>query len=147
MVSVQALANTILKKSFDDKRAITPMKLQKLLYFVYKDFLQTTGKQLFSERFEVWQYGPVVDSVYHDFKAFGAQPITRFAKDAQGTVFVVKSSLTDVINSINKIWEKYKYYTGCELSRLTHQQNSAWSKAIEKRNHYLDDGDIKDEEY
>ena len=59
MVSALSVGNTILKRARNDGIDITPMKLQKMIYIVYKEYLKQTGRSLFPERFEVWKYGPV----------------------------------------------------------------------------------------
>lgn len=146
MVSVQALANTVLKKAFEEKRPVTPMKLQKLIYFIYADYLQTMDEPLLSERFEVWQYGPVLSSIYYEFQSFGANPITKFAKDANNVVYVVSSDCTDILASVNKVWEKYKFFSGIDLSKKTHLPEGAWYKAFQRHDSYLDNEDIKSEQ-
>ncbi len=40
---------------------VTPLKLQKLLYYCQGYALALTGKPLFPEPVEAWRYGPVVD--------------------------------------------------------------------------------------
>ena len=72
MVTSLCVANSILRRGFKEKRDITPMKLQKLMYFVFKKFYQETGERLFPERFEAWRYGPVIDNVYQVFKKYGS---------------------------------------------------------------------------
>jgi uncharacterized phage-associated protein len=59
---------------------VTSMKLQKLLYFACRDYLKKTGRELIPEKFAVWQYGPVLVSVYNQFQSFGSKPITEYAK-------------------------------------------------------------------
>jgi uncharacterized phage-associated protein len=146
MASVQALCNTILKKSFDEAITVTPMKLQKLLYFTYKEYLRRTGKKLFVEPFQVWQYGPVLGSVYDEFKTFRGNRITHFAKDATGNVFILDDTKISMpLQSLNVTWEKFKYYSGNELSELTHRPESAWQNARNKDLCVLLDEDIKNE--
>ena len=61
MVTALNISNNLLQRAFTDKISISPMKLQKLLYFTYKHYLKSTnGIPLFAERFEVWKYGPVL---------------------------------------------------------------------------------------
>ena len=87
------------------------MKLQKLIYFVYRQFLQDYGKQILSDNFLVWQYGPVLQSVYDEFKSFRANQITRFAKDAKNNVYIVNESINKELSSvITDVWDKYKQY-------------------------------------
>lgn len=146
MLNTQVIANTILKLAFEEDVQVTPMKLQKLIYFVYKDFLQTTGHKLFNEEFETWKYGPVLSSVYYEFSSFGANPITKFARDANENVGIIDlKSDSDVTTSILKTWEMYNKYSGIELSKLTHIKDSAWSKAKENENRTLKDEDIANE--
>lgn len=144
MISGQALCNTILKKSFDENIPVSPMKLQKLIYFIYRDYLQKTGAPLFTEEFQTWQYGPVLRSVYDEFKTFKAKPITRFAKTANDEVYVINESVDPALGaSINSVWNRYKYQDGIALSRITHREGSAWRIAFESGKGTLQDDDIR----
>ena len=146
-VPVQAVCNTILKKSFTEKITVTPMKLQKLLYFIYRDFLQKYDCDLFSENFEVWTYGPVLSSVYDEFKSFKASRITKFAKNADGSASIIAEdgNAKEIIEIIDSVWERYKTYTGIELSNLTHRPDSAGYKAHRKGDSILNKTDIRDD--
>jgi uncharacterized phage-associated protein len=55
---------------------ITPMKLQKLVYFAHGWCLALADKPLINEKIEAWQYGPVVSSLYREFKKYGNEGIT-----------------------------------------------------------------------
>ncbi len=146
MVSAVALANTILKKAFEEDVSVTPMKLQKLIYFVYRQCLQKYDIKILSDNFLVWQYGPVLQSVYDEFKSFRANKITRFAKDARNNVYVINESANaQLSNAINDVWNKYKYYDGVYLSSLTHQPGTAWKKAYDQCRDTLLVEDIKNE--
>lgn len=145
-VPVQAVCNTILMNSFREGVSVTPMKLQKLVYFIFRDYLKRTGKELFTEQFEVWQYGPVLPSVYSEFKSFQGYRITKFAKNADGSATIVSpEGAPDVMESIEKIWKKYREKTGTELSRITHQSGSAWDKAFKRGDSFLSIEDVKNE--
>lgn len=52
---------------------ITPLKLQKLLYYIQGMALRIYGKPAFSNSISAWQYGPVVEEVYQQYK--GRNPI------------------------------------------------------------------------
>lgn len=147
MISVQALCNTVLKKAFSENIPVTPMKLQKLLYFIYREYLRQTGRPLFSEPFETWAYGPVIPSVYDEFKAFKAKPINRFARDSQGNVYVLDENADPELTAyIVSIWERYKRKSGIELSQITHKPNSAWYKAYMEGSPILKFEDIQNDE-
>lgn len=150
-VSAQAVANTFLMKAFQTKDdslpPITPLKLQKLLYFCYKKYYEDTDEALFSERFEAWPYGPVLRSIYDEFHAFHSDPITKFARNADSSVTLVDNTpAAEQVNiAIGFVWEKYKGYTGIELSNLTHREGTAWYKAKQENEMFLDDGDIRED--
>lgn len=147
MVSVTALSNTILSKAFSESTPVSPMKLQKLLYFIYRDYLQTYKVPLFSENFLAWRYGPVLRSAYDEFKSFGAKPITRFAKDANNNVFIIdEDSSVKLAKVINDVWNHYKHHDGISLSRLTHQNGTAWDNAVKTERPCLSDEDIMNEQ-
>lgn len=45
-------------------REITPLKLQKLVYYTQAWSLVRDGQPMFAEQFEAWRYGPVVPELY-----------------------------------------------------------------------------------
>lgn len=53
---------------------ITPLKLQKLLYYIQGMALRIYGKPAFTNNISAWQYGPVVEEVYQQYK--GRNPIS-----------------------------------------------------------------------
>ncbi|OTG65846.1 Panacea domain-containing protein [Acinetobacter silvestris] len=53
------------------KGILTPIKLQKILYYVYVNCLVNRNEKLFEQPIEKWKFGPVVSCVYHNFKMFG----------------------------------------------------------------------------
>lgn len=67
MITALDVANTFLDRAKKEKIDISPMKLQKLIYILYKVYLQKNGFKLFEERFEVWQYGPARQSHEENF--------------------------------------------------------------------------------
>lgn len=146
MVSALNVANNILKRGFLENIDITPMKLQKLTYLVYKKYYQDTNRVLFQDRFEVWKYGPVVRSIYDEFKEYKGNAIKQFHKESDGSVLIVNEASCDFKNAIDAIWDKYKLYDGIPLSAMTHREGTAWYKAAKRGDMYLSDVDIKGEE-
>ena len=142
--SPTVLCNNILLRCMNSSGRITPMKLQKLMYFVCRDYTKQFGTSPISEQFEVWQYGPVLPSVYSEFKSFGANPITEYARDAQGNAFMVSErDNPDLARIIDSIWCKYHSKTGIELSKITHQPESGWYRAYAERRQYITEEDLK----
>jgi len=128
-----AVANYFLDLA-KSKNGIDPMKLQKLIYFAHGWNLALYHKPLINEDVQAWEYGPVVQSVYHEFKKFGSDRISELATDFdydKNELFTPRIPLTDqgTVALLNKIWEIYGDYSGIQLSHLTHAPDSAWSKA------------------
>lgn len=146
MVSALNVANNILQRGFSEDIDITPMKLQKLTYLVYKKFYQDTGLALFQDKFEVWKYGPVVRSIYDAFKEYRGNAIKNYHAEIDGSILVVNETLSNSFKkALDTIWEKYKLYDGIPLSLMTHREGTAWHKAIKRGDTYLSDSDIKEE--
>lgn len=73
---------------------VTPLKLQKILYYIQAWMMVFFDKQLlFDERPQAWVNGPVYPSVYQRFKSIGKY--VQFKKED----FVMDSTMTDAIHS------------------------------------------------
>lgn len=95
---------------------LTPLKLQKILYFAQGWYLANYGEPLFDDRICAWEYGPVVDSVYHRYKN---HPVTQIKDDeAIGD----RSAITDsnAKTLLDEVWDRYKGYNAFELVGRTH---------------------------
>lgn len=114
------------------------MKLQKLIYYAHGWHLASTGKPLIDESVEAWKYGPVIPSVYHEFKSYGSGTIrekgtTIEAAECSSLRFVtptVHDSETKCL--LDTIWEAYGGLSGVQLSNLTHKQGTPWSETFAK---------------
>lgn len=147
MVNALVVGNTILNRAFAENKDITPMKLQKLIYCLYKEYYKKTNRALFDERFEAWKYGPVLRSVYDEFKKDGANSIKHFSRTENHKVFIVNQDAAPAFRAaFNKIWDAYSDYDGLVLSAFTHKSGTAWRKAIDHHSVYLKDEDIVGEE-
>lgn len=49
---------------------VTPLKLQKLLYYVQGYSLALTGKSAFEEEIEARECGPIIESVYREYEKY-----------------------------------------------------------------------------
>ena len=87
------IANNILKRSFEENAPITPMKLQRVLYFTTAYYARLASQnglspKLVDEEFAAWAYGPVIPSVYYMFANYRKQPIRKFAQDAKDGKYI-----------------------------------------------------------
>lgn len=93
----KAVANYILDCGKEDGETLSPMKLIKLVYLAHGWNLGLTGEPLITEHVQAWRYGPVIPSIYHDFKEYGNQVVTRYARWpewANGVAAFVSPQLT-----------------------------------------------------
>jgi len=134
----KAIANYFIDLAKRDGRELTPMKLQKLIYFAHGWSLAIYGKPLIDEQVEAWRFGPVISSIYHEFKRFGSQSITDYAKgieldkgnilNSRIVVPEVRPDDAETKALLDKIWEIYGGYTAVQLSNATHLPGTPWEK-------------------
>lgn len=70
MRSAFQIAPSLIALARDFGCSITPLKLQKLLYYSQAWSLVFRGKPLFYENIEAWIHGPVVPPVYRHYKQY-----------------------------------------------------------------------------
>ena len=131
--SAKSIANYFLEKAHQEKVTdITPMKLLKLVYIAHGWWLGFTEKPLINEQVEAWKFGPVIPSLYHEFKHFGMSPITSKATELEFPSWeyeeVPVPSGGEVIKLLDAVWESYGKYNGVQLSNLTHITGSPWER-------------------
>lgn len=125
----KSIANVFLALAEAAGKRLTPLQLIKLVYIAHGWYLALTSKPLIRETPQAWQYGPVVPSLYQEFKEFGNSPITRRCeKFAFGTPSELPPDGEDggLHRFLQKIWNVYGKYTGAQLSTLTHQVGTPW---------------------
>lgn len=137
------VANNVLNRAFAEKRRISPMKLQKILYFAAAEYQQATNRPLLSEQFETWKYGPALRSVCSAFHPFGRDGITRFAKNADSRSRMIDEDADPALRRVlDAVWFATRDRSAVELSRITHREDSAWDRAFQAKQPFLESDDI-----
>ncbi len=100
--------------SFFIKKDVSPLKLQKLLYYSQVWFFVKNDKMLFDDKIQAWIYGPVVYDVWANFKFMKRSSIipTNRAVD-----LCFNDSISD---HLNDVWKSYGHLSGSDLVDLTH---------------------------
>ena len=121
------------------KISCTQLKLQKLVYLCFADYLCDTGKELFTNKIYAFKYGPVVDTVYKRYKEYGYKSIEEEQRDidsrnisempAKSRILFAENG-TEKLISIEKTLKKYGSLSATDLVDLTHKDNSPWSKSF-----------------
>ena len=115
--------DTLINYLFFLKRDITPLRLQKTLYFMYAYYGATYGQlnkdqegssvyeggysyppELFPAKFEAWRFGPVINDVYMNFKnnIYKAEEIEDWVP-ADDNLADVKEFLVDLFNQLMNV--------------------------------------------
>ncbi|NLA91806.1 MAG: SocA family protein [Synergistaceae bacterium] len=113
-----------MKNIAEEEFDVTPMKLQKLLYYCQGYSLALTGKPMFNEEIEAWSYGPVVPSVYQEYKACGRCCIPFESVGDEHDVDSVDASIAQLV-----VREK-GCMSGIALAKMTHRE-APWLNAYE----------------
>jgi uncharacterized phage-associated protein len=127
-----AVANAFIQRARESKLSdLSPMKLQKLLFFAQSWHLKWRNEPLIDDAFCRWQYGPVIPSLYHEFKHYGSQPIDRFGTFVSplGAIeAIVPEQDKDTWHVLDEVIRAYGSYSATQLSSVTHRKGSAWEK-------------------
>ena len=98
---------------------ISNLKLQKLLYYAQGYHLALFNDLLFNEEIKSWQYGPVVESIYHEYKDNGAAAIPVPDRIQEGNISDEQKEL------LAEVYEIMGQFSALRLMHMTHQE-SPW---------------------
>lgn len=129
----RAVANFILDFCESRGREITNLALQKLVYFCHVWSLIELHRPLVKHQFEAWQYGPVLQYLYREFKAFDNKPIQGRATEidpATGARSIVKYAFEPETDQLlGRIVDFYSRLSAGHLVDLSHAKGSPWDEA------------------
>lgn len=102
--------------SFFIKKGVSPLKLQKLLYYAQVWFFVKKNDSLFEDDIQAWVFGPVVYDVWSNLRFIKRGDIIplRKATDAIND--------TDTLQHLNDVWNAYGSLSGAQLVDATHQE-------------------------
>lgn len=117
----------------------THLKLEKLVYMAYADYLVKTGKRLFEDKIYAYKLGPVVKSVYAKYKKekvllFFDQEDSKEVVEESRIQLPIKSRIMASKDGSKKIFsildtlKKYGTMEAYELVNLTRREKSPWSE-------------------
>lgn len=141
------IINFFIERANKENEYLSPLKLIKLVYIAYASFLTCFDKHLFKEKVEAWQYGPVIPSIYHDFKHYHNNHISDYYVPYPFSEVLLPNGDNDQYAALlEEIWSTFKGWKATELSSWTHQKESAWSRAYKRgRNSALKKEEIRNE--
>lgn len=112
---------------------VTPLALEKLLFFSNGVNYVINGKRLITEESQAWAHGPVYPSIYAKYKKYCYKPIDNGIRSIHGCML---SKLThEEIKTIDIVIKTFGLYSPKILEMISHSQ-TPWK---EKRIGYTND--------
>lgn len=117
-----ALADYLICESRERGENLTPLKLQKLMFYADAWHLALYGTEITDEQFQAWVHGPVALSQFHRFKDLKWRPIM---------VDVEKPALDEHLRKhLDEIIDVFGSETAVALEIMTHEEKP-WLEARE----------------
>lgn len=126
LFSVSEKMLRVIADVFGKLEEVTPLMLQKLLYFIQGIYSALYGSPIFAEDCRAWVHGPVYPEVYDLFRDFKYNPIEdpRFAL-LEGSADALTEEEKKVIDLVVNT---FGMYGGKVLERITHNEDP-WKHA------------------
>lgn len=100
-------------------KGVSPLKLQKLLYYSQVWFIKKFDAKLFSDPIKAWVFGPVVAPIWSKFKIVRRNDIIS----PVGHFYPYPTILPEHVSiHLNDVWAAYGHLSGAELVDLTHAE-------------------------
>lgn len=126
----RAIANFVLDHAERAGVAVTNLSLQKIVYFCHVWSLINLQRPLVKHSFEAWEYGPVLQYLYREFKGFGASAITSRARRldplAGGSEIVPYAFDQETRELLKEVVNFYVRLSASTLVELTHAEGGPW---------------------
>jgi len=113
---IDIIVRYILRKSDSD---VTPMALQKLLYYSQAFYYALFQNELFCDRCQAWVHGPVYPEVYYKYRDHGYDPIEKPLQYLDDDLLELTARETDFLDAIIS---SFGCFSGSTLSRITHSE-------------------------
>ena len=126
----RAVANFVLDFCDANGRSVTNLSLQKIVYFCNVWSLVKFGRPLLRHQFEAWQYGPVLQYLYRDFRRYDDRPIVGRATridPSTGNKEVVRYEFDQETETLlTKVVDFYSQLRANDLVSLSHAKGGPW---------------------
>ena len=126
--SVPSKMLVVISYIFESLEEVTPLALQKLLYFIQGLYSSKYDTPLFDDNCQAWVHGPVYADIYEMFSSFRYNPID----DPRFELLKGKSANLDENERkvIDLVVNTFGLYGGKVLESITHEENP-WNDARE----------------
>ena len=134
------IANEFLTRAQRDKKPLTQMQVQKLVYIAHGWNLASNGEPLTHDPIHAWDYGPVYPDLWDSLKVYGKRPVERRIKIRDFGFGILMDNSEEEVQAeglpeeslavIDQVYESYSDFKAFQLSALTHQSDTPWHKVF-----------------
>lgn len=126
-------ANFVLDRADELGLPVTNFHLNKVLYFCHGWWMTEFGGEPFiDQEFEAWQHGPVVRTLYQQFRSFGKEPIAGRATkldSATGSKIVVRYRFSNFeADFASQVMDFYIQMPFSRLYEVAHVKDGPWDR-------------------
>lgn len=138
-------------------RPMTNLRLQKTLYFIQVAFLLTRERGIFDDEIEAWQYGPVVPSVYNEYK-YSSRNILTYNREMEIELFetfrnlgITNENIIEEVDRLDRDFEsvdliqemlgRLENFTDWQLVYKTHTY-AIWQEHFNNSNNVMTEQEI-----
>lgn len=129
---VRAIANFVLDVASKQGIPVTNMAMNKIVYFLYVDYLLKFRRPFAKAKIEAWEHGPVFREIYSSFKNFADQPIQRRATrtdPATGETVNCSTAFThDELELLESTAAQLVKFSASRLRALSHAEGGPWHR-------------------
>lgn len=122
------------KQKLNEEYDITNLKLNKLIYYVYRESLRRKV-DIFQNKFRAWEHGPVHLDVYHKFKEHGKRII-------EIDEYYYGDLSRGEIDLIDRVLEDRLTFSGHQLRQQSHLEHAWLNARMKGDNEPIEDRDI-----
>jgi uncharacterized phage-associated protein len=139
MYDVVDISKQLIKIASADKDCeLTPLKLQKIMYFAQGYYLVWKNKPFYYNRIEAWKYGPVIPQLYHYLKEYGSEDLCNHDLSTH----TIDNIDSETKGFLSWIWTTFKDYKAIELVNITHL-HKPWIDGMKRQDSLISNNDIQ----
>lgn len=134
MYSADEITRYAINRCMDLHKPIDNLKLQKILFYCQKEYIQETNELLFDDSIQVTDYGFMIPSIYYKFRSWGCLNITDYQDNMDLDIFTKQI--------VNYIMDKYRDTLTWYLVR-DNQEEQLWKDVYVKGEYsYINRNDL-----
>lgn len=122
MSSAIAVAQAFLDLAHKERKQLSNMQLQKLVFFAHGVYLGVYDKPLIDEPVMAWNFGPVIPRLYEKLQKFGSGNVSeRLIPESK-----VEELPASAKGAIRSTWDVFGQYSAWDLSNISHASGGPW---------------------